>query len=71
MRSDGFYLEDNMSKFGTLVMIKSKESLISPVYKAFQVGRTLIFVSIGKDSEEAKSPESTFISQNKLYTNNQ
>jgi len=58
MRADGFYIEDNISKFGTLVMVKEKEQIDSPVYKAFQVGRTLVFVSITKDTDkDIKSPE--------------
>ena len=54
-------------------MVKSKEQLNTPVYKAFQVGRTLIFITYNKESadQKEKSPESAFITQNmnKAYIN--
>jgi pSer/pThr/pTyr-binding forkhead associated (FHA) protein len=41
-----FLLEDNVSKFGTLVLIKKRTSLISGFNKAVQIGRTVINFSV-------------------------
>jgi hypothetical protein len=41
-----FYLEDNLSKFGTLVLVKNRTPLISNFNKAVQIGRTVINFSV-------------------------
>lgn len=41
-----FLLEDNLSKFGTLVLIKKKTPLISGYNKAVQIGRTVVNFSV-------------------------
>ena len=41
-----FLLEDNMSKFGTLVLIKKRISLVPGFNKAVQIGRTVINFSV-------------------------
>ena len=41
-----FYLEDNMSKFGTLVLVRGKTILEPNFNKAVQVGRTVINFSV-------------------------
>jgi pSer/pThr/pTyr-binding forkhead associated (FHA) protein len=41
-----FYLEDNVSKFGTLVLIKKRTSLLPGFNKAVQIGRTVINFSV-------------------------
>jgi hypothetical protein len=42
LKSDGFYLQDNMSKFGTLVLVRRRLPLSISQTKAVQVGRTVI-----------------------------
>jgi pSer/pThr/pTyr-binding forkhead associated (FHA) protein len=41
-KNDGFYLQDNMSKFGTLVLVRRRLPLSLSQTKAVQVGRTVI-----------------------------
>jgi pSer/pThr/pTyr-binding forkhead associated (FHA) protein len=41
-----FLLEDNVSKFGTLVLIKKRVSLLPGFNKAVQIGRTVINFSV-------------------------
>ncbi len=41
-----FYLEDNLSKFGTLVLIRRRTPLIPGYNKAVQIGRTVINFSV-------------------------
>jgi len=41
-----FYLEDNLSKFGTLVLVKNRTPLIPNFNKAVQIGRTVINFSV-------------------------
>lgn len=41
-KNDGFYLQDNMSKFGTLVLVRRRLHLSLAQTKAVQVGRTVI-----------------------------
>lgn len=41
-KQDGFYLQDNMSKFGTLVLVRKRLPLNVSVTKAVQVGRTVV-----------------------------
>jgi len=41
-----FYLEDNLSKFGTLVLVKNKTPLLPNFNRAVQVGRTVINFSV-------------------------
>ena len=49
-----FTLEDNQSKFGTLVLIKRRTPLLPTFNKAVQVGRTVINFSV-----KATKPEGT------------
>ena len=39
---DGFYIEDNQSKFGTIVMLKENYHLLVNHTLAVQVGRTVV-----------------------------
>lgn len=41
-KNDGFYLQDSMSKFGTLVLVRKRLPLNVLVTKAVQVGRTVV-----------------------------
>jgi len=41
-----FYLEDNLSKFGTLVLIRRRTPMIPGFNKAVQIGRTVINFSV-------------------------
>ena len=42
LKKTGFYLTDQKSKFGTLVLIKNRLDLSPNVTKAVQIGRTVI-----------------------------
>ena len=41
-----FQLEDNLSKFGTLVLVKNRTLLVPGFNKAVQIGRTVINFSV-------------------------
>lgn len=41
-----FLLEDNTSKFGTLVLIKKRTPLVPGFNKAVQIGRTVVNFSV-------------------------
>lgn len=45
-KEDGFYIEDNTSKFGTIVLLKDKMRLKALHTMAVQVGRTVISFTI-------------------------
>ena len=49
-----FLLEDNISKFGTLVLVNKKTPLFAGFNKAVQIGRTVINFSV-KSIQSAKS----------------
>ena len=55
-----FTLEDNQSKFGTLVLIKKRTPLLPGFNKAVQVGRTVIDFSVKRIiSTTVKNPSAT------------
>ena len=55
-----FMLEDNQSKFGTLVLIKKRTPLLPGFNKAVQVGRTVIDFSVKRIiSTTVKNPSAT------------
>lgn len=45
-KKDGFYIEDNTSKFGTIILLKNKLRLKAHHTMAVQVGRTVISFTI-------------------------
>lgn len=45
-KPDGFYIEDNRSKFGTLVLLKEPFTLRPEYTSAVQVGRTVISFTV-------------------------
>ena len=45
-KQDGFYIEDNTSKFGTIILLKNKLRLRAHHTMAVQVGRTVISFTI-------------------------
>ena len=45
-KKDGFYIEDNLSKFGTIVLLKDKMRLAEDHTSAVQVGRSVISFTI-------------------------
>ena len=45
-KDNKFQLEDNLSKFGTLVLVKNKTALVPGFNKAVQIGRTVINFSV-------------------------
>jgi predicted component of type VI protein secretion system len=51
-----FMLEDNQSKFGTLVLVKQRTPLLPGYNKAVQVGRTVINFSVKALNNNSKNP---------------
>ncbi len=45
-KDNKFQLEDNLSKFGTLVLVKNRTTLVPGFNKAVQIGRTVINFSV-------------------------
>lgn len=45
-KKDGFYIEDNLSKFGTIVLLKEKMRLAEEHTSAVQVGRSVVSFTI-------------------------
>jgi len=45
-KKDGFYIEDNLSKFGTIVLLKDKMRLAEDHTMAVQVGRSVVSFTI-------------------------
>lgn len=45
-KKDGFYIEDNLSKFGTIVLLKEKLRLAEDHTMAVQVGRSVVSFTI-------------------------
>ena len=45
-KKDGFYIEDNLSKFGTIVLLKDKMRLAEDHTAAVQVGRSVVSFTI-------------------------
>lgn len=45
-KKDGFYIEDNLSKFGTIVLLKEKMRLAEEHTMAVQVGRSVVSFTI-------------------------
>ena len=46
LKEGRFQLEDNLSKFGTLVLVRSRTPLVPGFNKAVQIGRTVINFSV-------------------------
>lgn len=53
-KDNKFQLEDNLSKFGTLVLVKNKTPLIPGFNKAVQIGRTVINFSVKSISNKGQ-----------------
>jgi len=45
-KDDGFYIEDNNSKFGTIVLVRDKLPLVPEETYAVQIGRTVISFTV-------------------------
>ena len=55
-RDNKFYLEDNLSKFGTLVLTKRDDIELEPeLTKAIQVGRSVISFTVKEEPTEEES----------------
>lgn len=67
-KSDGIYIEDNKSKFGTLVLLKDVYDIILEYTSAVQIGRTVVSFTVRNTAVE-KSPQICEGSLNK-YDNN-
>lgn len=74
-KSDGFYIEDNTSKFGTIILLKDKLRLKASHTMAVQVGRTVISFTIKfvqSEKEKLKSDISKVLdAKNKNLKNKQ
>ena len=66
-KKDGFYMEDNLSKFGTIVLIKEKLRLSEDHTVAIQVGRSVVSFTI--KSIDAREKLFIFIKIEKLFRN--
>ena len=73
-KNDGFYIEDNTSKFGTIVLLKDKLRLKAHHTMAVQVGRTVISFTIKyvqSEKEKLKNEVSKLLeSKNKKVPKN-
>jgi len=58
-KDNKFLLEDNLSKFGTLVLVKNKTNLVPGFNKAVQVGRTVINFSVKSSLASGKIGEAS------------
>jgi pSer/pThr/pTyr-binding forkhead associated (FHA) protein len=54
-KTDGFYIEDNTSKFGTIILIKDKLRLEVNHTAAIQVGRAVVTFCAKYAKQEGKS----------------
>lgn len=71
-KQDGFYIEDNTSKFGTIVLLKNKLRLKASHTMAVQVGRTVISFTIKyvqSEKEKLKSDISKVLDSKKKVVN--
>ena len=56
-RKDGFYIEDNLSKFGTIVLLKKELRLAEDHTMAVQVGRSVVSFTIKNIDVDRKMRE--------------
>lgn len=56
-RKDGFYIEDNLSKFGTIVLLKNSLRLAEDHTMAVQVGRSVVSFTIKNIDVDRKMRE--------------
>lgn len=56
-KKDRFLLEDNMSKFGTLVLVRGATPILPHFNKAMQIGRTVVNFSIKALNSKSSAPE--------------
>ena len=52
---DHFVLEDNVSKFGTLVLVKDRMPIEGGSSKAVQIGRTVVSFSIKSNAPSSRA----------------
>ena len=67
---DGIYIEDNKSKFGTLVLLKDRFYLEKDYTYAFQIGRTVVSFTVRDSSINQKKPpmENFSYSENRVIS---
>jgi len=53
-QSDGIFIEDNRSKFGTLVLLKDAHPLAKDSTAAFQIGRSVVSFTVRDTSGQAE-----------------
>lgn len=67
-KPDGVYIEDNRSKFGTLVLLKEQYNMQLEYTSAVQVGRTVVSFTVRNTGVESGS--GSMAQQNVLMMNN-
>ena len=74
-KRDGFYIEDNLSKFGTIVLLKNTLRLAEDHTMAVQVGRSVVSFTIKnidvdrKMREKLKREIAPLLSKNRVQNN--
>lgn len=53
-KPDGIYIEDNRSKFGTLVLLKDYYQILLEYTSAVQIGRTVVSFTVRNTAVEKK-----------------
>jgi hypothetical protein len=69
--NDGFYIEDNQSKFGTIVLLKDKYPLAVNLTLAVQVGRTVVSLTARSMESQIASVSTASNSGVPILQNNQ
>ena len=54
-KPDGIYIEDNRSKFGTLVLLKEAYKIILEYTSAVQIGRTVVSFTVRNTAMEKQA----------------
>lgn len=67
-KPDGFYIEDNRSKFGTLVLLKESFPLRLEYTSAVQVGRTVISFTVRNTAIEKQLQEAKAIADDTKFS---
>lgn len=62
-KPEGFYIEDNKSKFGTLVLLKEHFPLQLEYTAAVQVGRTVVSFTVRNIAIDKYQQQSTSVAQ--------
>ncbi|CDW76485.1 zinc finger c3hc4 fha domain-containing protein [Stylonychia lemnae] len=66
-KPEGFYIEDNKSKFGTLVLLKESYPLNLEYTSAVQVGRTVVSFTVRNTSVDKQYQQNGLVADNPLH----